>query len=237
MGSAAFWFLGPMRILLIEDNPALGEAVRDYLATVGHAVDWMQTLQDAHLASETVPYGLILLDLRLPDGQGLSLLKKLRTSKDMTPVIVLTALDQISDRIDGLNAGADDYLVKPFDLGELSARMLAVSRRRSGNAVTSVEVGNLMVNQADRKITDRGRSIELSGREWAVFEALLARPGALMSKRQIEETLYAFGTEIESNTVEVYVSRLRKKVGREVIETVRGVGYRLKVEGEEQRTQ
>lgn len=225
-----------MRILLIEDNPALGEAVRDYLATAGHAVDWMQTLQDAYLASETVSYGLILLDLRLPDGLGLSLLQKLRALKDMTPVIVLTALDQISDRIDGLNAGADDYLVKPFDLGELSARMLAVSRRQSGFAVSSVEVGNLVVNQAGRKITDRGRSIELSGREWAVFDALLARPGALMSKRQIEEALYAFGTEIESNTVEVYVSRLRKKVGRDVVETVRGVGYRLKVEGEEHST-
>lgn len=223
-----------MRILLIEDNPALGEAVRDYLGSAGHAVDWVQSLDDGRSAWLAVIYGLILLDLRLPDGSGLTLLEQLRREGDTTPVIILTAFDQISDRIEGLNSGADDYLVKPFDLGELSARILAVSRRYAGKAASTVQLGNLTVNQSDRALSKGSDSIALSGREWAVFDTLLRRPGALMSKHQIEEALYAFGTEIESNTVEVYVSRLRKKLGREVVETVRGVGYRLKIDGEEQ---
>lgn len=226
-----------MRILLIEDNPALGEAVRDYLGSAGHAVDWVQSLDDGRSAWLAVIYGLILLDLRLPDGSGLTLLEQLRRKGDTTPVIVLTAFDQISDRIEGLNSGADDYLVKPFDLGELSARILAVSRRYAGKAASTVQLGSLTVNQSDRTLFMGTDSIALSGREWAVFDALLGRPGALMSKYQIEEALYAFGTEIESNTVEVYVSRLRKKLGREVVETVRGVGYRLKIDGEEKTRQ
>ena len=224
-----------MRILLIEDNAVLGEALRDHLLSSGHAVDWVQTLDEGRSALSAVVYGLILLDLRLPDGSGISFLRQLRKAGSTVPVIILTAFDQISDRIEGLNCGADDYLVKPFDLGELSARMLAVSRRYAGKATSTVHVGHLTVNQPDRIISNGNDSVTLSGREWAVFDALLARPGALMSKGQIEDALYAFGTEIESNTVEVYVSRLRKKLGREIIETVRGVGYRLKFEGEERR--
>ncbi len=216
-----------MRVLLIEDDAILGEAVRDHVAAGGHAVDWVRALDDARAAAKAVNYALILLDLRLPDGSGIAFLRTLREAGDRTPVIILTAHDQISDRIEGLNSGADDYLVKPFNLGELSARMLAVARRYGGNPSPVIRLGPLEIGPADRRIVSDGREIILSGREWAVLDTLLARPGATVSKGQIEEALYAFGSEIESNTVEVYVSRVRKKLGHDHILTVRGVGYRL----------
>lgn len=216
-----------MRVLLIEDDAILGGAVRDYVTAGGHAVDWMQKLDDARGSLRAVSYGLILLDLRLPDGSGIGLLKELRQNGDATPVIILTAHDQISDRIEGLNSGADDYLVKPFNLGELTARMLAVARRYGGSPVPLVHVGNLDINAGDRRVLADGQEVVLSGREWAVLDALIARPGAVISKARIEEALYAFGSEIESNTVEVYVSRLRKKLGKDNVVTVRGVGYKV----------
>lgn len=216
-----------MRVLLIEDDAVLGEAVRDYVAGLGHAVDWMQTLDDGRAATGTVDYDLILLDLRLPDGSGLTLLKDLRRVGAATPVIILTAHDQISDRIEGLNSGADDYLVKPFNLGELGARMLAVARRYAGASLPVLEAGPLMIQFADRRVVRDGTSIDLSSREWAVLARLATRPDAIVSKGEIEEALYAFGSEIESNTVEVYVSRLRKKLGKDCVETLRGIGYRL----------
>ncbi|WP_337182525.1 response regulator transcription factor [Shinella sp.] len=216
-----------MRILLIEDDAVLGEAVRDYVAGLGHAVDWMRTLDDGRTATGTIGYDLVLLDLRLPDGSGLCLLQELRRSGAATPVIILTAHDQISDRIEGLNSGADDYLVKPFNLGELGARMLAVARRYAGAALPAVEAGPLAIRLADRRVLRDGVPVDLSSREWAVLARLAARPDAIVSKAQIEEALYAFGSEIESNTVEVYVSRLRKKLGRTCVETLRGIGYRL----------
>lgn len=216
-----------LRILLVEDNIILGEAVRDYVSGIGHAVDWMKTLEDARAAFHAVSYGLVLLDLRLPDGSGISLLKDLRTQGRATPVIILTAHDQISDRIEGLNSGADDYLVKPFDLGELSARMLAVTRRFGGNVAPELRLGELRINPVDRRVFAGEAEVVLSGREWAVLDTLLSRQGAIVSKAQIEERLYSFGSEIESNTVEVYVSRLRKKLGRDHVVTVRGVGYKL----------
>jgi two-component system, OmpR family, response regulator len=218
---------GSLRVLLIEDDATLGEAVRDHVAAGDHAVDWMKTIDTGTSALATTAYGLVLLDLRLPDGSGIDLLKKFRDRGGTTPVIILTAHDQISDRIEGLNSGADDYLVKPFNLGELTARMLAVSRRYSGRPVSLVKVGDLEIDAADRRVTAAGEAITLSGREWAVLDALAARPNAVVSKAQIEEALYAFGSEIESNTVEVYVSRLRKKLGRDHIATLRGIGYRL----------
>ncbi|AYD03570.1 response regulator transcription factor [Neorhizobium sp. NCHU2750] len=216
-----------MRVLLIEDDATLGEAVRDHVISGDHAVDWMKTIDTGRGALETTQYGLILLDLRLPDGSGIALLKDMRARGVTTPVIILTAHDQISDRIEGLNSGADDYLVKPFNLGELTARMLAVSRRYSGRPVSLMRVGDLEIDAADRRVIASGEAVTLSGREWAVLDALSARPGAIVSKAQIEEALYAFGSEVESNTVEVYVSRLRKKLGRDNIATLRGIGYRL----------
>ncbi len=145
----------------------------------------------------------------------------------MTPVIILTALDQISDRIEGLNAGADDYLVKPFDLSELTARIGSVARRYSGNPNPIITHGALEIDLASRSIYRAGKSVQLTAREWALFDALLARPGQLLSKTPLEDKLYAHGTEIESNTIEVHISRLRKKLGPEVIQTERGMGYRL----------
>ncbi|MGQ3209935.1 MAG: response regulator transcription factor [Shinella sp.] len=216
-----------MRILLIEDDAVLGEAVRDYVAGLGHAVDWMQTLDDGRAATGTVDYHLILLDLRLPDGSGLTLLKDLRRAGAATPIIILTAHDQISDRIEGLNSGADDYLVKPFNLGELGARMLAVARRYAGASLPVLEAGPLTIQLADRRVVRDGTPVDLSSREWAVLARLATRPDAIVSKGEIEEALYAFGSEIESNTVEVYVSRLRKKLGKDCVETLRGIGYRL----------
>lgn len=205
----------------------LGEAVRDYVASGEHAVDWMKTIETAASALATTSYGLVLLDLRLPDGSGIALLKDMRARGVTTPVIILTAHDQISDRIEGLNSGADDYLVKPFNLGELTARMLAVSRRYGGRPISLIQIGDLKIDAADRRVSAGGEAVSLSGREWAVLDVLSSRPGAIVSKAQIEEALYAFGSEIESNTVEVYVSRLRKKLGRDRIATLRGIGYRL----------
>lgn len=216
-----------MRILLIEDDTVLGAAVRDQIAADGHSVDWVQRLDAAGDAMAASPFDLVLLDLMLPDGRGIPFLRKLRARGDVTPVIILTALDQVSDRIEGLNAGSDDYLVKPFDLAELSARIGSVARRYSGNPNPIISHGPLDIDMAARSIHRDGRAVALTAREWALFQAFLARPGQLLSKAQIEDKLYAFGAEVESNTIEVHISRLRKKLGAGIIETERGLGYRL----------
>ena len=216
-----------MRILLIEDDAVLGAAVRDQIAGDGHSVDWVQRLDAADTAIAGVPYDLVLLDLMLPDGRGLPFLRRLRARGEATPVIILTALDQVSDRIEGLNAGADDYLVKPFDLAELSARIGSVARRYGGNPNPLITHGPLQIDLAARSIHRDGLPVQLTAREWALLEAFLGRPGQLLSKTQLEDKLYAFDAEVESNTIEVHVSRLRKKLGAELIVTERGLGYRL----------
>lgn len=216
-----------MRVLLVEDDVGLGAAVRDHVAADGHTVDWARRLDEAADHVRTAAYDLILLDLLLPDGRGLDFLRRRRAAGDATPVIILTALDQISDRIAGLNAGADDYLVKPFDLSELSARVSAVARRYSGNPNPLVVLGDLTIDLAGRRVARAGRVVPLTAREWTVLEAFLYRPGALLSKEQLEQRLYSFDVDIESNTIEVHISRLRKKLGSDIIQTVRGMGYRL----------
>jgi two-component system OmpR family response regulator len=216
-----------MRVLLIEDDTILGAAVRDQIAAEGHSVDWVARLDAARDHIGSAAYDLLLLDLMLPDGRGIGLLRELRTRGNVTPVIILTAMDQLSDRIEGLNAGADDYLVKPFDLSELSARLNAVARRYAGNPNPLVHIGDLEIDLAARSILRAGRTIDLTAREWALFEAFVQRPGQILSRAQLEERLYSFGTEVESNATEVHVSRLRKKLGHGIVETVRGVGYRL----------
>ena len=221
-----------MRVLLIEDDHVLGEAVREHVAASGHGVDWMKRIDDAREALATVPYELVLLDLNLPDGRGLDFLRELRRSGSKVPVIVLTAMDQIASRIEGLNSGADDYLVKPFDLSELSARLAAVARRYGGDPNPLLRLGNLDIDLARRFISIAGRSVDLTAREWAVLERLLRRPNAIIGKSEIEESLYEFGAEIESNAVEVYVSRLRKKLGHDTIKTIRGVGYKVETKVE-----
>lgn len=218
-----------MRILLVEDTVTLGECVREQIADDGHAVDWMLTLAQAKASVASTQYDLILLDLMLPDGKGIDFLKRLRASGDSTPVIILTALDQLSDRIAGLNAGADDYLIKPFDLAELSARIAAVARRYSGNPNPVLHINGFDIDRVNHTVHSGNTLIDLTAREWALFEALLQHPGSLLSRSQLEDHLYEFGAEIESNTVEVHISRLRKKLSKDMIETVRGMGYRLVV--------
>ena len=216
-----------MRVLVIEDNHVLGEAVREHVASSGYGVDWMERFDAAREALATVPYDLVLLDLNLPDGRGLDLLRELRRGGSAVPVIILTAMDQIASRIEGLNSGADDYLVKPFDLSELSARVTAVARRYGGNPNPLLRLGDLDIDVARRFISVAGRPVDLTAREWAVLERLVRRPNAIIAKSEIEDSLYEFGAEIESNAVEVYVSRLRKKLGREAIKTIRGIGYKV----------
>ncbi|MFC5396021.1 response regulator transcription factor [uncultured Bosea sp.] len=216
-----------MRVLLIEDDTILGAAVRDHIVGDNHSVDWVGRLDRATEHLDSAAYDLVLLDLMLPDGRGVAFLRDLRRKGCVTPVIILTALDLISERIDGLNAGADDYMTKPFDLSELSARLNAVARRYSGNPNPLVEIGGLLIDLAARTVAQNGRLVDLTAREWAIFEAFIQRPGQVMSKAQLEDRLYAFGAEVESNTIEVHVSRLRKKLGPDVVHTVRGIGYRL----------
>ena len=216
-----------MRVLVIEDDRVLGEAVRDHVAAQGYGVDWMRRLEDARHSLRTVSYELVLLDLNLPDGRGLDLLRGLRRGGSAVPVIIVTALDQIASRIEGLNSGADDYLVKPFDLSELSARVAAVARRYGGNPNPLLRLGDLAIDLARRFVSVAGRPVDLTAREWAVLERLLRRPDAMIAKADIEDSLYEFGAEIESNAVEVYISRLRKKLGRDTIKTMRGAGYKI----------
>ena len=220
-----------MRILTIEDDAILGQAVRDQVVADGHSADLVTRLADAEAARRTGVFDLLLLDLMLPDGRGLDFLKAMRTAGDVTPVIVLTARDQISDRIAALDAGADDYLVKPFDLAELTARIRAVGRRYTGNPNPLVTIGDLDVDLGARSVHRAGRAISLTQREWALFEAFVQNPNQLLSKARLEDRLYSFDAEVESNTIEVWVARLRKKLGASVIETVRGMGYRLGTPG------
>ncbi len=216
-----------MRILVVEDELLLADAISVHLTRAGHAVDCVDRLGDADAALDTTKYGLVLLDLHLPDGRGLDLLKRRRKSGDRSPVIICTARDQVRDRIDGLNAGADDYLIKPFDLGELLARVQAVQRRYDLQPNPSQHIGELTIDTATHRIQHNGEDVPLTAREWALMECLIRRPGAIVSKAQLEEAIYAMGSEVESNAVEVYVSRLRKKLGARAIETVRGLGYRM----------
>ncbi len=216
-----------MRILLIEDDHVLGAAIRDYLLSAGHAADWMQRIDDARHALTGVPYELVLLDLGLPDGRGLDLLRELRKADNAVPVIITTAQDQVSVRVEGLNAGADDYLVKPFDLTEMAARIAAVARRYGGSPIPTRVAAGVAVDLAHRRASVDGKPVILTAREWAVLERLLSRRGAIVTRSEIEDSLYAFGAEIESNAVEVYISRLRKKLGREFVHTSRGLGYQV----------
>ncbi|WP_102226344.1 response regulator [Acidimangrovimonas sediminis] len=218
-----------MRILLVEDDPALGQAVREHIAALGHGVDLCPTLADAEAALDTVAYEMAVLDLGLPDGSGLDLLRRLRRRGGTLPVIIVTAVDQIARRIEGLNSGADDYIVKPFDLDELGARIASVQRRYRGNPSPLIRVAGAEIDLARRIVSRDDARVDLTAREWAVLERLLRHPGGVVAKAEIEDSLYAFGAEIESNAVEVYISRLRKKLGHAAIVTLRGAGYRLEV--------
>jgi len=214
-----------MRILLVEDDRMIGESIRTALRQDGSAVDWVRDGRSAETALATEQFGLVLLDLGLPHRSGLEILRGMRTRHDQTPVIVLTARDALQDRVAGLDAGADDYLVKPFELEELAARIRAVARRKGGRGEPAVEVGEVRLDPSMRQVTFRGEPVALSAREYAVLEALMARPGAILSRAQLEDRLYGWGDAIESNAVSVYIHQLRRKLGSQFIRNVRGVGY------------
>nr|WP_267874235.1 response regulator transcription factor [Duganella alba] len=214
-------------MLLVEDDPMIGESIVDGLRGENYAVDWVRDGRDAELALGGVAYDLMLLDLGLPGKQGMEVLRSARTRGDDLPVLIITARDGTPARVEGLDAGADDYLVKPFDLDELLARIRALLRRRVNRTRSVVEHGGLTLDLASHEVSFAGEQVKLSAREFSVLRALLDNPGSVVSKSQLEEKLYGWNTEVESNTVDVYVHRLRKKFGADFIKNVRGVGYKI----------
>jgi two-component system response regulator QseB len=218
-----------MRMLVVEDDPVLSDGLRVGLSLFGATLDTVSSCADGRAALELNEFDALVLDLGLPDGSGLDLLRELRARGDRTPVLLLTALDEVADRIKGLDAGADDYLGKPFDLNELGARVRAISRRQSGRASPLLSCSGIVVDPAQIPVTKNGEPVSVSRREFAVLTALMDRPGTIRSKDKLEERLYGWQEEIESNTVEVHIHNLRAKLGRHVIETVRGLGYRMRV--------
>src|SRR4051794_4980089 len=214
-----------MRLLLVEDDAMIGEAVLDVLRAEHYAVDWVRDggMADTALRSQT--YDLVLLDLGLPKRDGLEVLRSLRARHVTVPVLVATARDAVGDRIAGLDAGADDYVVKPYDTHELLARIRALLRRSAGRGEPVYSHKGVTLDPATHAATVHGEPVKLSAREWAVLEPMLARPGAVFSRAQLEEKLYGWKDEVSSNAVEVYIHGLRKKLGADLIQTVRGLGY------------
>jgi DNA-binding response OmpR family regulator len=218
---------GAVRLLLVEDDPMIGESIKEGLLGDGYAVDWLRDGQAAELALSTVDYDLLLLDLGLPRKQGMDVLHALRNRGNELPVLILTARDSTADRVAGLDAGADDYLVKPFDLDELLARIRALLRRRVARTRSRIVHGGVTLDLASHEVQLDGAPVKLSSREFSVLRALLDNPGSVISKAQLEEKLYGWDAEVESNTVDVYVHHLRKKFGPDFIKNVRGVGYKI----------
>jgi two-component system response regulator QseB len=216
-----------MRILLAEDDPMIGDGVRRGLIQEGFAVDWVRDGRTVEAALAEQVHDLLLLDLGLPRKEGLDVLAAMRRRGDLRPVLVMTARDAVADRVAGLDAGADDYLVKPFELTELAARMRALLRRNAGRAAPSVVVGPLALDPATRAVTLAGHPLELSAREYTLLDALTARPGAILSRAQLEEKLYGWKDSVDSNAVEVHLSSLRKKLGAGWIRNVRGLGWMI----------
>jgi DNA-binding response OmpR family regulator len=219
-----------MRILVVEDDAVLADGLKVGLGLHGATLDVVSNCADGQAALAVDAFDAVVLDVMLPDGSGLDLLASLRSRGDLIPVLLLTALDEVSDRIKGLDTGADDYLGKPFDLDELAARVRAIGRRQAGRAVPSVSHNGVTLDLARLTASVDGTDLTLSRREFAILSALMDRPGVVFSKNDLEAKLYGWQEEIESNTVEVHVHKLRAKIGRSRIETVRGIGYRMRSE-------
>jgi two-component system response regulator QseB len=216
-----------VRILLVEDDQMLGEAVRDGLRQEGYVVDWVQDAGAALAAFSTSSFNALVLDLGLPGRDGLSVLRWLRHNGRATPVVIVTARDRISDRIGGLDAGADDYLLKPFDIEELGARLRAITRRASGCADSVLTIGDVVLDMRQRTLTCQGASASLTAREYAVIELLMRKAGCLVTRAEIEEELYGFDDHIASNAIEVHIHNLRRKLGARFITNLKGRGYRV----------
>jgi two-component system response regulator QseB len=220
-----------MRLLLIEDDPLLGDGLQAGLRQHGYTVDWLQDAASAEAALASGNYEIMVLDIGLPDRSGLTVLKQLRQRGDDLPVLILTARDALADRINGLDSGADDYMLKPFDLDELTARLRALLRRHGGRAENTIHHGELTLDPAAHAVCIAGKAIELPPREYAVLQLLLENSGRVMSRSRLEESLYSWDGEVESNAIEVYIHHLRKKFGTELIRTIRGVGYIIDAAG------
>jgi len=216
-----------MRILLVEDDALLGDGLRAGLMLDGYGVDWARDGEAARLAWLAEDYDACVLDLGLPRRDGLTVLKEMRARGKRTPVLILTARDTTADKVAGLDAGADDYLLKPFELEELQARLRALLRRASGAAAPLLRHGALALDPAARRVTLSDAPLNLSAREYALLHDLITHQGHIRSRQELEGGLYAWGEEVESNTVEVYIHHLRKKIGADMIRTVRGLGYVL----------
>ncbi len=215
-----------MRVLLVEDDPMIGQAIQDALKDASYAADWVRNGQSALDALACQDYDTLLLDLGLPGKSGLAVLASVRARDNPVPVLIITAQDGLEDRIRGLDAGADDYLLKPFEMAELLARMRAVSRRKSGVATPVLSNGNVSLDPATKLATAHGgEAVQLTNREFALLQALLARPGAILSRTELEERIYGWGEEVESNAVEFLIHALRKKLGSAAIKNVRGIGW------------
>ncbi|MHB1677701.1 MAG: response regulator [Sulfuriferula sp.] len=216
-----------MRLLLVEDDKMIGESISEALVGENHIVDWVCDGREAELVIDDVVYDLLLLDLGLPKKQGLALLRDYRKRGGMLPVLVITARDSIADRVTGLDAGADDYLVKPFELEELFARMRALLRRPAGRAQSLIIHGDLTLDPVKHEAYKQGQLLNISAREFALLQTLLSPPGRVWSLTQLEEKLYGWDRDIGSNAIEVYIYHLRKKLGSDFIRNVRGVGYKV----------
>ena len=216
-----------MRILLVEDDDMLGEAVRDGLRQEGYVVDWVRNGGAALAALSTSSFSALVLDLGLPDSDGLGLLRRLRQSGQATPVVIVTARDRVSDRIGGLDAGADDYLIKPFDIDELGARLRAITRRADGCAESRLSAGEVVLDLRQRTVTRHGAPAALTAREYALVELLMRKAGCLVTRAEIEEELYGFDDHIASNAIEVHIHNLRRKLGPQFITNLKGRGYRV----------
>ncbi|MBA5690706.1 response regulator [Rugamonas apoptosis] len=216
-----------MRLLLIEDDPMIGESLEEVLRRENYAVDWVRDGDGAMLALHQDVYNLLLLDLGLPKQQGMDVLRQYRAQGGAAPVLIVTARDAMASRVEGLDAGADDYLIKPFDIDELLARIRALLRRGKAPNQALVSYGGLQVDMAAHIASFNGTPLHLPAREFAVLRALLDTPGSVVSKNKLEDSIYGWGEEIESNAIDVYIHHLRKKLGSGFIKNVRGVGYKL----------